>query len=142
MGKKWTAILISSLLFGITHGILQQSISAFLVGIIIGYIAVQSGSVLPCILFHLSSNSLTVLMSRLTSELVVANPVLNRLFQVSSDGLGYSFMLTILSPFLSLMILLWFRSLPYEQYAEERLRKALDVVRPEASVLANRRTLV
>ncbi len=58
MGSKWGAIVISSLLFGVTHGILQQSISATLVGIVIGYVAVQTGSLLPGIAFHLVYNAL------------------------------------------------------------------------------------
>ncbi len=58
MGSKWGAIVISSLLFGVTHGILQQSISATLVGMVIGYIVVQTGSLLPGIAFHLVYNSL------------------------------------------------------------------------------------
>ena len=52
--------MISSLLFGVTHGILQQSISAALVGIVIGYVAVQTGSLLPGIVFHLVYNTLGV----------------------------------------------------------------------------------
>ena len=47
LGHKWRAIVYSALLFGLTHGILQQSLIASLVGVVLGYLAVQSGSILP-----------------------------------------------------------------------------------------------
>ncbi len=53
LGHKWRAIILSALLFGLAHGILQQSLIASLVGVLIGYLAVQSGSILPGMAFHL-----------------------------------------------------------------------------------------
>ena len=47
LGHKWRAIVYSALLFGLAHGILQQSLIASLVGVVLGYLAVQSGSILP-----------------------------------------------------------------------------------------------
>ena len=46
LGHKWRAIIYSAVLFGLAHGILQQSLLACLVGVLIGYMAVQSGSYL------------------------------------------------------------------------------------------------
>ena len=68
MGSKWGAIVISSLLFGVTHGILQQSISAALVGMVIGYMAVQTGSLLPGIVFHLVYNTLGLCRSLVAAQ--------------------------------------------------------------------------
>ena len=58
MGHKWTAIIISSLFFAAAHALFQQSISAFVLGLVLGFIAVQAGSLLPCILFHAVHNAM------------------------------------------------------------------------------------
>ncbi|MFW6171664.1 MAG: ABC transporter permease subunit/CPBP intramembrane protease, partial [Planctomycetota bacterium] len=63
LGSKWEAILISSLFFGITHGILQQSISAVMLGMVLGFVAIQTGSLFPAIIFHFTYNSLGLLCS-------------------------------------------------------------------------------
>ena len=58
-----------ALFFGLAHAILQQSLIAVLVGVVIGYIAVQTGSILPCMVFHVVHNSLMLSLSRLTPEM-------------------------------------------------------------------------
>ncbi|MEX2026115.1 MAG: CPBP family intramembrane glutamic endopeptidase, partial [Pirellulaceae bacterium] len=66
IGHKWVAIALASAFFGIAHGLLQQSLSAFVVGLIIGYVAVKSNSIWPAMIFHLVHNSLMVVLSRVT----------------------------------------------------------------------------
>ena len=68
LGHKRRAILYSALLFGVAHGILQQSLIASLVGVVLGYVAVQSGSIVPCMVFHLCHNALAIVNSRITPE--------------------------------------------------------------------------
>ena len=63
-GHKWRAILLSALFFGITHQVIQQSAGAFVLGILIAYLAVQTGSLWPGLLFHLAHNSFVWLLSR------------------------------------------------------------------------------
>lgn len=60
---KLRAILATALLFGLSHGVLQQSITAGLMGLLLGWIAVRSGSVLTTILFHLLHNSLSLCLA-------------------------------------------------------------------------------
>jgi sodium transport system permease protein len=67
-GHKWAAIAGSSLFFGVTHGLMQQSLAACLVGAVIGYLAVQSGSLFPGILFHATHNSLALVAGRLIGQ--------------------------------------------------------------------------
>ncbi len=62
-GHKWRAILLSALFFGITHQVIQQSAGAFVLGILIAYLAVQTGSLWPGLLFHLAHNSFVWLLS-------------------------------------------------------------------------------
>lgn len=57
------AVLATALLFGLSHGVLQQSISAALMGLLLGWIAARSGSVLTAILFHLFHNALSITLA-------------------------------------------------------------------------------
>ncbi|MGB7329395.1 MAG: ABC transporter permease subunit/CPBP intramembrane protease [Rubripirellula sp.] len=59
------AVLISALMFGISHGVLQQSIAATMMGVLLGFIALRTGSVLPGILIHFTNNALSVSMERI-----------------------------------------------------------------------------
>lgn len=76
----WLAIVLSSLLFGLTHGNLTQFIHAGLLGIVLGYVYVRSGSLLVPILCHLANNLLSTLASlaglagtsMLISDIVIA----------------------------------------------------------------------
>ncbi|MEK6247411.1 MAG: CPBP family glutamic-type intramembrane protease, partial [Planctomycetales bacterium] len=54
---KWRSILLTSFFFGIAHMIVLQQLTAFCVGILIGYIAVQCGSIWPCMAFHFTWNA-------------------------------------------------------------------------------------
>jgi sodium transport system permease protein len=83
-GHVWRAILVSSIFFGLAHSILQQSIAAVGVGVVLGYLAVQTGSLWPCVLFHLSHNALTFALSDLAGH-----PALTWMFEGSGEGLQY-----------------------------------------------------
>ena len=61
-GRRWRAIATSSLFFALAHGILQQQISAFFLGLVLGYIAYQSQSLWPAILYHLTHNTTACLV--------------------------------------------------------------------------------
>ena len=61
--KSSSAIFVSAAFFGITHGILQQSINAFAIGLLLGYIAVRTGSLLPTIVMHVLHNGITYCVS-------------------------------------------------------------------------------
>ena len=74
IGHRWRAIVISALFFGITHQLLQQSIIAAAVGAVIGYVAVQTGSIFPGMLFHMTHNGLMILYSQINSDLLDRYP--------------------------------------------------------------------
>ncbi len=125
MGSKWSAIIISSLFFGIAHGILQQSISATMVGIVLGFIAVQTGSLLPCITFHLTYNSLGLVSAFGLAAVLREQSWLNWAFEVQGNSVSYQWPLICIGAILSVFILNWFRQLPYAVTPEEKLRTAL-----------------
>jgi len=128
MGHKWGAIILTSVIFGLAHGLLQQSLSACAVGIVIGYIVVKSGSLWPGVLFHFTHNSLSVLQSHITPKLQDSHPLLRFLFFPGCDdgSLFYSPQATLVLGLLGLGVLWWLRSLPYNRSPEERLQEALD----------------
>ena len=59
------AIVLSSIAFGIAHMVPQQVFNATLLGLVLGLLALRSGSLLPGILFHVTYNSLEMARSRL-----------------------------------------------------------------------------
>ncbi|MBR6693474.1 MAG: CPBP family intramembrane metalloprotease [Clostridia bacterium] len=63
------AILISSILFGLMHLNLTQAPFAFVVGLGLGFIAVQGGSVFLAVIVHFINNLTSIIFSYLGSEL-------------------------------------------------------------------------
>ncbi|MBS0211508.1 MAG: CPBP family intramembrane metalloprotease [Planctomycetes bacterium] len=127
LGHKWRAIVLSSLFFGVSHGVFQQSVVASLVGVVIGYLAVQSGSILPGMLFHVTHNSLALLSTQVTPALRENHPRLAwLLMDPRSEGFPYSPVAVGFGVLLAALVLFWFRSLPYRRTDEELLQEALE----------------
>ena len=61
------AILISSVTFALMHGNFVQMPFTFCVGLVLGYIDILTGSLLPSIIVHFLNNGLSVLYDVLTS---------------------------------------------------------------------------
>ncbi len=70
MNKKAAlcTILLQALLFGIYHGNMVQGIYAFVLGILLGFLAVYFNSLIPGIIFHIAINT-SVLLTPLLSLL-------------------------------------------------------------------------
>ena len=62
--RNWAAIVVSAFAFGIIHMIPQQVFNAILLGLVIGLLAVRSGSLLPGVIFHFLFNGTQVVLSR------------------------------------------------------------------------------
>jgi sodium transport system permease protein len=127
VGHKWRAIVYSALFFGMTHTIFQQSLIASLLGVVLGLLAVQTGSLLPCVIFHMLHNSLAVVASRVVPQLTGYCPPLKRLVVMGSDGdYAYHWPVVLVGAVLTGLILWWFNRLPYPKSPEERLQDAID----------------
>ena len=85
LGSKWWAIGLTAVFFGIAHGVIQQSLAAAMVGVVLGYIAVQTGSIVPCVLFHLSYNGLMFATAWLI-DMTQDSPGWSRLYHQPSPG--------------------------------------------------------
>lgn len=136
MGHKWGAIMLASVFFGLAHGLLQQSLATAIVGTVIGYVVVKTGSILPGMLYHFCHNSLSVLQARITPDVVESWPILKTVFVPAegSEAFVYSVPATVVLISAGVGIALWLKSLPYHRSAEERLQEALDHQVPLASV--------
>jgi len=56
----WLAAIISAVMFGVSHIVPAQVISAIFAGLLIVYIFVASGSIWPAIVFHITNNALSI----------------------------------------------------------------------------------
>ncbi len=61
-----TAVFVSALLFGVIHGGIAQSVFAFLVGLVLGFITVKTGSIRGAIAVHFVNNALSVTAEYIT----------------------------------------------------------------------------
>lgn len=119
-GHKWRPIIYSSLLFGFAHGILQQSLVTCLLGVVIGLVAIHSGSILPGMLFHLIHNGLLVGSLHLARSAPEQWPLLRRLAHVQPEGgIAFAWPVVALSACLSGVILAWFLRLPHAAKREK-----------------------
>jgi sodium transport system permease protein len=128
LGHKWGAIVLASVFFGVTHGLLQQSLAACVVGIVIGYIAVKTGSLWPGVLYHFVHNGLSIALGRVTPEALDHSPLLRLVYVQGESGehLVYSAPAAVGGALLAFAVLLWFKRLPYTRSSEETLQEALD----------------
>ncbi len=125
LGHRWWAIVLTSIFFGIAHGVVQQSFTATIIGIFIGYLAVQSGSIFVCILFHVTHNSLPVVLPTFLEKHV--GPLSGSHWLLAGDeaDIIYRWPVVVITFVMALAVLLWFRHLPRQHYAEEQLQEAL-----------------
>ncbi|MHC4176891.1 MAG: ABC transporter permease subunit/CPBP intramembrane protease [Planctomycetota bacterium] len=128
LGHRWRAIIYTAVLFGLVHGIVQQQLVACLVGVLIGYVAVQTGSILPCMLFHMLHNTLTFATSQIKPELLTQWPVLARIVTPSGEfGCVFHWPMVVVSGVATLLLLAFFARLPSRRSAEEELQEAIDM---------------
>jgi sodium transport system permease protein len=126
-GHRWLAIAVSSLFFAITHTVLQQQIAAFFVGLLIGYLALRTSSLLPGMLFHMTHNALIVTMGSWLPALFKHAPWLEGTVVTMGDSdVSYHPAVLSICAVLAIAILYWIHRQPYTASAEERLQHALD----------------
>jgi sodium transport system permease protein len=124
LGSKWWAIGLSAAFFGMAHTVLQQSLSAVALGFVIGYVAVQTGSLVPCILFHLTYNTLMLATLKLP-ELTERWPEWAAPIQQLAPGeVIYRWPIVAVSGAASVVLLWWLHRLPYQATKEEQISEA------------------
>jgi sodium transport system permease protein len=124
LGSKSWAIGLTAVFFGMAHGVIQQSLAAAAVGVVLGYIAVQTGSLLPCILFHATYNGL-MFGAALLHEVAKDWPQWAAPFYEPSPGeIVYNWPVVAVCGLLSIAPLVWLHRLPYQATREEQISEA------------------
>jgi len=100
------AIIVSALFFGLSHGVLQQTIGATVMGLILGVVAWRTGGVLGCIVLHMTHNTLTMVVARAGKQADLIPSGLDWAFERTMDGgIAYTDNWTILSVLIASLIL-------------------------------------
>ena len=117
--NRWQAILFTSILFGLAHFSIQQSIITFAIGMILGVIALETKSLIPCVLYHATHNAITVSLPRIDAFTVEGSPVLPWILY-SNDGSvwQYSVMPGIVMTFFGALLMWWFIKNPANEDAK------------------------
>lgn len=68
------AMLVTSLLFALIHGSLQQFVFPFLFGLILSFVALKTGSVVAPMIIHFINNALVVILNYVNFNFEVALP--------------------------------------------------------------------
>lgn len=64
----WGAVLLSALIFGVMHGQIIWIVYAFVLGVVLGFVAVKSESIIPTITLHMVFNFCGMVLPFLLSE--------------------------------------------------------------------------
>jgi sodium transport system permease protein len=92
-----SAILLSALMFGFLHVLLslfQQLFNATVLGIVLGLLAIRSGSLLPGVIFHFLNNALAVTQGKWIQGLEDAG-VASWLYRNPQEGLYHEFWIAL-----------------------------------------------
>lgn len=126
-GRYGVAIVLSSLAFGIIHMIPQQVFNASLLGLVLGLLAIRSGSLLPGIIFHLIFNSLAVLHGGATAKLTESPPewltsdIMQWLLLVDleNDSIRYNFLPLLVCAVIAFFAIRGLLRAPQEEASEQ-----------------------
>jgi len=109
-GRFWLPIVLSSVAFGVVHMIPQQVFNATLLGIVLGILAVRSGSLIPGVVFHLLFNGSQVVLARLNTS-PLEHGIGSWLFTVEKAGeqtaLRFDWPLLVICVALAAVLLRW-----------------------------------
>jgi sodium transport system permease protein len=99
------AVLVTALMFGVSHGVLQQSLCASLMGVLLGWIALRTGSVLPGMMIHFTNNALSVSIERIAESSWQGSVLF---LTTSQSGTAYQPMWLVTSVGIAITCLLYF----------------------------------
>ena len=96
--NHWVAIVISALLFALTHVNPAQMPHAFLIGMLLGWMYYRTDSIIPGVVYHWANNSVAYVMYNISIALYgTGDPTLEDMFG-SSVLLSVGFSLLIMLP--------------------------------------------
>ena len=107
--RPWRAIVVSSVFFGLAHGVIQQSVMATLLGLVLGFMAFQSRSIWPAVAFHATHNSLLFVGPQWLAQWQRWYPQLDSILSMRDGQYQFHWSLLLMSAVGSLTLLAWFR---------------------------------
>ena len=108
-GNWGRAIVVTAVMFGLSHGVLQQSIAATFMGMVLGWVAYRTGSVLPGILLHFTNNAMSVSMGRIAESNWGGKEIL---FRMTENGPQYQPLWMAVSVMVVSTLIWYFATLP------------------------------
>ncbi|MEZ6089072.1 MAG: type II CAAX endopeptidase family protein [Pirellulaceae bacterium] len=114
------AVLVTALMFGFSHAVFQQSVTATAMGCVIGWIALRTGSVLPGIVLHVTNNALTLAIGKLTLHPEMFDSWIGHFLRADENGQPtYQLIWTIVSASIAFACLMYY-SLFHDQDSDDR----------------------
>ena len=107
-GGQLRAILVTAAFFGLSHGVLQQTITASVMGVMIGWIAYQSGGVASTIAFHATHNSISMILASCSSRGINSPHCLSWAIEHSDGHWAYTSTWYALSVGIAIALIAWF----------------------------------
>ena len=102
------AILLTSILFGLSHGVLQQTITASVIGMLLGWLAFRTGGVACTIVFHCVHNSISMLLAAHSSRGSSVPSMLSWALESNNGQIAYSSAWCTLSVGIAITLIAWF----------------------------------
>ena len=128
MGFK-RAIFISSLLFGLLHFNVGQVAYAFVIGLVLGFVAVVSKNILPAMIIHFVNNFINVYLEFAEARGWVFGNILEDLQKALSSGNGgWVFICTAIFMIIVVALLCLFIWLLYKQSMLRKVNRAIKQV--------------
>jgi len=107
-GGHVRAILLTSILFGLSHGVLQQTITASVIGMLLGWLAFRTGGVACTIVFHCVHNCISMLLAAHSSRGSSVPSMLSWALESNDGQLSYSSAWCTLSVGIAITLIAWF----------------------------------
>ena len=106
-GGHVRAILVTAVLFGLSHGVLQQSITASIMGLVLGWLAYRTGGVACTIVFHVVHNSISMLLAASSHNKQPIPQFLSWALEIDDGRLCYSAAWSTLSVGVAISLVAW-----------------------------------
>ncbi len=128
MGFK-RAIVLSSLLFGLMHFNIQQVAYAFVIGLILGFVAVVSKNIYPAMIIHFVNNFISTYIDYASNRGWIFGDIFERLQNALSAGNAIGIIVIVsISLIVVVVLLCLYVWLLYKQSMLRKVKKAINKV--------------
>jgi sodium transport system permease protein len=128
IGNRRQAVVVAAIFFALCHGTaVQQAINAGLLGLLLGYLAIQSGNIFTGMAFHATSNAAALVVPTLVGDWILRNAQWSWVAKLSADGKAQTYHPLVIAAGIIVAgaILRGFAKLPAVLSYEEELTEAI-----------------